>query len=486
MGNRIIWRLVSSFVLLVLCSVLILSFFVSINLRDYLNASITDRLQSNAILVGRVLHDEIRSGTHYTLKALIRGLAFETNTRVTLLDTSGNVLGDSESDTMIMENHAHREEVIKALSTGFGQSSRHSATLDINMKYVAIALKEGAAIKYIVRLSLPLSEVEAQVGHIYKMVLTGGGVALVFVMVIGFLVSRGIIGPLTEMTAVAKAITHGDFSRRLSLQGDDELVVLARSLNRMSDELQQKIKHLQEADRLKTELVANVSHELKTPLTSIMGFIETLQDGAIEDADNSRRFLSIIDRHAKRLSVTVNDLLQLSELEGGRYKLNLETLDLNDLINDVATGFLSATGQRRQQMEVQCQGEPVIIRADRVRMEQAISNVIDNAIKYTPDGGKVIVTVRKRPEGVDITVSDTGIGIPPEHLAHVFNRFYRVDKARSRKAGGSGLGLAIVKHTMLLHGGAVSIDSEHGKGTRITLKLPDDPTGTSTGNPHSS
>jgi two-component system phosphate regulon sensor histidine kinase PhoR len=472
MGNRIIWKLVASFVLLILVSVVIMSFFVSIKLTDHVEEAITGRLGANAALVGSLIQHEIDS-LDKPIQEIVDEIALSVESRITVMDVSGGVLADSWSEAISMEDHSDRPEVRSALLGGVGQSTRMSETMGYRMKYVAVKVGGSGGPEGLVRLALPLSEVDSSVKDIYMVVLMGGLVAVGFVIIMGFYVSRGIIGPLSEMTEVARSITAGDFSRRLKLKGTDELAILAASLNRMSDELAQKMESLEKASLIKTDLVANVSHEMKTPLTSILGYIETLEDGALEDSDNARRFLSIIRRQARGLSNTINDLLELSELERAEAgELEMEELDLRELLREVAAGFDNAAGAKRQALLIGYKGDDMRVMGDRLKIEHALINIIDNAVKYTPEGGEINVLIRDKGERKDISVSDTGIGIPVEHLGRVFERFYRVDKARSRRVGGTGLGLAIVKHTVALHGGSVKIDSEPGKGTVVTISLP--------------
>jgi len=472
MGNRIIWKLVTSFVLIILVSVVIMNFFVSIKLRGYFDESVTARLAANAHLVERLLAHELGEPGR-TIQETVDEIAGDLESRITVIDESGSVLADSWHDASSMENHLERPEVRAALEGGTGQSTHRSDTLGYEMKYFALRINPGKGITGVVRLALPLSDVDSGVKDIYRTVFTGGVIAVLFVIIIGFYVSKGIIGPLGEMTEVARSITAGDFSRRLKLRGSDELVILAASLNRMSDELAHKMESLEAAGKMKAELVANVSHELRTPLTSIMGYIETLEDGALEDPVNARRFLSIIQRQARGLSNTLNDLLELSELEDAESgDFAMKEFDLRELIEEVALGFGGSASARGQRLLKEYKGADMRVTGDRIKIEHALINVIDNAVKYTPDGGEIRVVVRDKKDRLDISVSDTGIGIPVRHLGRVFERFYRVDKARSKSVGGTGLGLAIVKHTVALHGGSVKIDSESGKGTVVNISLP--------------
>jgi two-component system phosphate regulon sensor histidine kinase PhoR len=215
-----------------------------------------------------------------------------------------------------------------------------------------------------------------------------------------------------------------------------------------------------------------VSHELKTPLTSIKGFIETLEDGAIEDKQNARRFLFIIKKHTERLNYIINDLLSLTEIETGKSALEAGKIDIKGLLDEVVWGFGHALSMKKQKLNADYNGQDFNIKADKDKIEQVLVNLIDNAIKYTGQRGNIKVSLFEEKDSIMFTVEDNGIGIPKEHLDRIFERFYRVDKARSRELGGTGLGLSIVKHIVMLHGGHIDIDSEIGKGTKVTVILP--------------
>jgi len=233
------------------------------------------------------------------------------------------------------------------------------------------------------------------------------------------------------------------------------------------------ITELRRLEQVRTEFVANVSHELRTPLTAIHGYLETLLDGALEEPENARKFLEIVFRHTERLGRLTDDLTDLSNIELGRISLRLEPT----AISDVADSVLAIIAPRAVAGQVSVEaklpaGLPEVV-VDRDRLAQILINLVDNAVKYTPKGGHVRVEGRVAERGmVEVTVRDTGVGIPKADLPRLTERFYRVDKARSRDLGGTGLGLAIVKHLVLAHGGELDIDSELWKGTTVRFTLP--------------
>jgi two-component system phosphate regulon sensor histidine kinase PhoR len=231
------------------------------------------------------------------------------------------------------------------------------------------------------------------------------------------------------------------------------------------------ITELKKLETMRRDFVANVSHELKTPLTSIMGFVETLLEGGLDDKGHSRQFMAIIQEHARRLNSLVNDLLDLSSIESKAVVLNREEFSLKTLTDKVFSGFTTQIKKRSLRVENKLPSQ-LSIRADKARIEQVMTNLIDNAVKFNKDSGSIKVYSREESEGLKITVEDSGAGIPLKDLPRIFERFYRVDKARSRELGGTGLGLSIVKHIIELHGGRAGVESSEGLGSQFWFILP--------------
>jgi len=233
---------------------------------------------------------------------------------------------------------------------------------------------------------------------------------------------------------------------------------------------------LRQLERVRTEFVANVSHELRTPLTAIQGYLETLLSGALEEPENARRFLEIVLRHSERLGRLLNDLTDLSNIELGKVTLRKESVPLDELVASVVAIIGPRAARSGVTVTANTPAEVPAVAADRDRLVQVLINLVDNAVKYTPEGGTVTVITRSGGDGtVEIAVADTGIGIPAADLPRITERFYRVDKARSRELGGTGLGLAIVKHLVLAHGGELRIESQEQQGTTVRFTLPSQP-----------
>jgi two-component system phosphate regulon sensor histidine kinase PhoR len=232
------------------------------------------------------------------------------------------------------------------------------------------------------------------------------------------------------------------------------------------------VTELRRLERVRSEFVANVSHELRTPLTCIKGYLETLLDGALDDQAHARKFLEVAGTHAERLDRLIDDLLELSNIESGRVTLAPMRLVLGDVVGGVVAMFERQAAQQGLTLEGLV---PVgqTVRADRDRLVQILVNLVDNAVKFTTEGGSVSIEARPGPAGrVEIRVRDTGVGIPSTDLPRITERFYRVDKTRSREVGGTGLGLAIVKHLVQAHGGELRIESALGHGTTVSFTVP--------------
>jgi two-component system phosphate regulon sensor histidine kinase PhoR len=224
-------------------------------------------------------------------------------------------------------------------------------------------------------------------------------------------------------------------------------------------------------DRVRRDFVANASHELRTPLTSIRGFVEALQDGAINDPETAHRFLEKVRTHSDRMAALVEDLLELSRLESGERPPQWEEVLPSEVVADVVASF-SGIAERKPMHLRQRDAEAPAVVTDVERLRRILENLVDNALKYTPPGGVVEVSTAAAPGAAVIEVRDNGAGIAPEHLPRIFERFYRVDKARSRDLGGTGLGLAIVRHLTESLGATISVQSEVGRGTCFTLRVP--------------
>jgi two-component system, OmpR family, phosphate regulon sensor histidine kinase PhoR len=424
-------------------------------------------------------------------------LAQATAARITWVDAGGRVLGDSDSDPAGMDNHRLRPEIVDALKGQVGSSLRLSPTLGVRMFYLAIPYQGGA-----LRLAVPAAAIDAQVRAIRQEVLLSTALAFLPLGILAAVFARYISGRLGSIIEFTRQLAEGNFRARLSGSSRGELGLLSTKLNETSeklefmlDRLETEHAELEKLENVRKDFVINVSHELRTPLASIQGYTETLLEGALHDPANNLKFLNIIRQNAERLARLTADLLTLSRVELGQQEFKYASYYVSRLLNDDLDGMRPIAERRRVQLvlePVQPEGAEVFCDAEAVH--QILTNLLDNAIKYTPEGGIVTVGARKlgapgdapgEPASrVEFFVRDTGSGIPAADLPRLFERFYRVDKARSRALGGTGLGLAIVKHLARSQNGEVRVESQVDKGSTFFVTLPVQDLGTSSGGTH--
>lgn len=370
--------------------------------------------------------------------------------RVTLLDREGNVLSDTAANAAEMENHGNRPEVMEALKSGEGEAVRRSDTLQKNTYYYAIRLQNGS----ILRISREADSIFRYLETIVP--------SLLLIFICMFIASIGIAHFLTQnLIAPIKRLAA-------NLDGNWEKPYY-EELEPFIQRIREQHLDLLKSAKIRQEFTANVTHELKTPLTSISGYAELIETGMASEEDTAR-FAGGIHKSANRLLTLINDIIRLSELDTGEEVFVTESLNLYQLAG-VCVEMLEPNAEKHK-VSIRMQGQDCMIQGNRMMIEELLYNLCDNGIRYNNENGTVLVDVRPEGEHVVLTVSDTGIGIPKEHQERIFERFYRVDKSRSKSTGGTGLGLAIVKHILEKHHAKLEVDSDTGKGTtmRITFE----------------
>jgi two-component system phosphate regulon sensor histidine kinase PhoR len=405
-----------------------------------------------------------------------RQLAQAAGGRLTVIRSNGVVVVDSEANPAQMENHRARPEFVQALGGQVGSSVRKSNTIGIPFLYVAVPIADGA-----IRIAVPLAEVDRQVLAVRRKILASTALAFLPAIVIAAFVSRWISRRFGSIMNHATELAKGNFRARLPVGSGTEFGQLAKTLNETAGNLQHSMEQLQrehaeveKVERIRKEFVINVSHELRTPLASIQGYTETLIDGALHDPEHNMRFLRIIRHNAERLARLTEDLLTLSRVEQKRQKFEFEIHAVNDLIRDAVELMRPIAEKSNIRLLEEYGPRSAEVWCDSEAVSQIMSNLLDNAIKYTPPGGSITVGAREAGQYHEIFVRDTGVGIPSEDLPRLFERFYRVDKARSRELGGTGLGLAIVKHMVAAHSGTVRVESKLNEGSTFIFTLPTD------------
>ncbi len=456
--KKLIWHLYPVFLIIIVAVLLAVVLYTSHFFRTLYYKQIADDLYVRAQIVEYQIEPMIKSGSFSEIDKVCKSLGAAGASRITIILPDGQVIGDSDENPAVMKNHSDRPEFKAAINRGTGKSVRFSNTLGKNMMYLAIPVKQDGNILAVVRTSMPLTVIEQELIRLYKKIFWTSIIIAVCAAAVSFAVSKKISRPIEQMTKAAQGFASGR-SQRLPIPDTLELAQLAKVLNEM--------------EQVRRDFVANVSHELKTPITSIKGFVETLLDGAIDDPVQTRRFLEIIAKHSDRLNAIINDLLTLSRLEEDdeKRKLSFEERHLKPVL--VSAVELSKIKAEEKQIIIglDCD-EKITAKINSALIEQAVLNLVDNAIKYSQENSKVQISAQKSGSEILIAVGDRGCGIEKEHLPRIFERFYVVDKARSRKLGGTGLGLSIVKHISGVHGGYVTVESSPGKGSSFTIHLP--------------
>jgi signal transduction histidine kinase len=301
-------------------------------------------------------------------------------------------------------------------------------------------------------------------------------VLLVFAVGIAVALGTFLANTLTQrisrLEVAARSLAAGDLGSRAEIAGSDEIARLALTFNEMAARLEEADRKQRRLENLRRDLVAWASHDLQTPLTSIQLQVEALSDGLVEDPETVQRYLHSIQRETRSLSRLIDDLFQVAKMDAGGVELDYTEFSLPDLLCDALDSFSAVASKKEVELSSQVAPEAEMVFMDPARMGRVMNNLIANALRHTPQGGRVCVTARREPDRLLIEVSDTGEGISPDDMPHVFERFYRGEKSRSRTTGGAGLGLAIVLGIVEAHGGTITIESETGNGTIFRLQFP--------------
>jgi signal transduction histidine kinase len=292
-------------------------------------------------------------------------------------------------------------------------------------------------------------------------------------MALGYFQTNALTDRINKLEEASHTIANGELNVRIPVKGNDELAELAKTFNQMAKKLEEAAAKQYEAERLRRDLIAWVSHDLQTPLSSIRAIIEALADGVVDDQVTIQRYLENAQKDIKALSVLIDDLFELAQIDAGGLNLIYDHISLSDLISDTLESFSQLASKKNIRIEgsVEPNLDPVYV--DPQRIGRVMNNLINNAIRHTPDGGQVSVNASRSSKGVEIEVWDTGEGIPPEDVPYIFDRFYRGEKSRSRSTGGAGLGLAIAKGFVEAHEGNISVDSSLVEGTCFKIYIPD-------------
>ena len=587
--RRLIWQLFPSYLLIAVVSLIAVTAYVSLALHRFYMSQTRDELTRMARVVRQELLNADALENPEQVDPLCRRVsgASEDRMRVTVILPSGKVIGDSREDADQMGDHSNREEIMAALEHGFGHATRRSPTLGIHMMYAAVLAKPSTGEGVVIRTSIATTDMNAALRDMLTKIGLCGFAVLVAVTGLSLVISRRISRPIVAMERTASLFSQGQLEPRIPIWTTSELGSLARTLNQMARQLDERIRsttrqrneleailasmvegviavdsdghivnlnraaasllhmdleqahgqpiegvirdvglrnfvqktlrdsqpleielelpidgprffqvqgaqlpddqhpkggavivlhdmtRIHHLEKLRRDFVANVSHELKTPVTSIQGFLEAVSDMGFDDTDKVKQYLAVVTRQAERLNAIIDDLLTLSRLEQDGHQREIHFVESD--IRMIVQSAVEMSGLKAQDKNITLhavESGPVMARVNAALLEQALVNLIENAVKYSDPGKSVQIELSQDDTRVKVAVSDQGCGIAAKHHARLFERFYVVDKGRSRKMGGTGLGLAIVKHIANVHGGTIQLESEFGQGSVFTLCLP--------------
>jgi two-component system, OmpR family, phosphate regulon sensor histidine kinase PhoR len=577
MKRHLLYKIFGTYLIIVVLSFLVLNLFVRDEIRKVMIGQIEKQLLTSAQLV------DLNSPQDISRK--LGQIASISGARVTLIDARGKVFADSEKEVAGLDNHLDRPEIQEARVRGTGKSIRFSKSISTDMLYIAVPIKDGAAIKGYVRLASSLDDVHKAIERTYNSFFLALLIVAVCSLIIAIIFSYRLTAPIRDMEKFTERLRRGDTSGSILLRTSDETKLLADNINYLVDELNNKIRlaneennklvtafasmtegalildagdrieavnrtlnnmlaphhddvtgktlmeafrsvelqqaflkfketgehlyqevtlgdpervilcvslsaikgsegnektmvvfhdvtRLRKLEKTRVDFVANVTHEIRTPLTAILGYLETIRDGAIENREEARKFIDIILEHARRLNRLVEDLLTISKIELGEMNFHMTDVMLSDVLAGVLPLMEPKAKSKNIRLNNLVSAELAPVRADRDRLSQVFVNILDNAVKFTPEKGAITIEAKEQDDFVLVKVIDTGIGIPRDEIDRLGERFYRVDKTRSRELGGTGLGLSIVKHLMMAHGGKMEVESRLGYGTTVSLFFP--------------
>jgi signal transduction histidine kinase len=436
---------------------------VNILKQNYISSRKTDLIkQANIISVvsARYLQD-----ANPYINNVISDFSDNLSARILILNHRGTVVADSFNDINILNRTLNHQEVLTALK-GQSMSQQYYLPEGQWVMYSTAPITDNGDVIGVVFISSSLKDIYNSISQVRGRLLVYSVFLAIAIALFGYFISGFVAKPIKDITDVIREMGRGHLRQRVEVNGSREIIELGNAFNAMS----QRVESL---DKARSEFVANASHELKTPLSSIKVLAQSLVQNPGADLKIYKEFMHDIDSEIDRMSNIINDLLTLVQLDKDKPDITYGDVDLDRLINETLKVLRPLAAAKNIKLNYISE-ESVRIKGDAPKLKQMLINIIDNALKYTPEGGSVDVSLRKKDGRVLIEVVDNGIGIPKDDLPYIFDRFYRVDKARSRSTGGTGLGLSITQKIVYLHNGTINVESNEGEGTRLSIELPID------------
>lgn len=482
-------KLVLSYLAVTLGAILLLSVVVSFAIQNYFANVQREELQSRTVSLAQQIGSSYASyGSWDNMAAQHVGIPLDMQLLAIIIDTSGTVRASNPLHFLVL-NQNNQNTISQVLAQALhGQTSRgqfQSSTDDgdtvTSMYYAAPIYYNGQSNAKIVGAIIAVEPQQYPQGfspgdfitNVNQAILISGLVAAAAVIIFSLMLVRGLTRPLASLTKAAEQMREGDYSRRVEPpKSMDELGRLSQTFNEMADTIESDVNELRRQEQFRRELLANIAHDLATPLTAIQGFSEAMADDVISDPQARQETAQLIAREVQRMRRLVADMQQMTSLESGRAHLDIAPLDMRELVDETLAVIMPECEQAGITLRNEiAPGTPHAL-ADSDRVTQVLLNLLDNARRHTPAGGTLTVGARPTGKLLAIWVSDTGTGIDPADLPNIFERFYRADRSRTGATGGSGLGLSIVKAIITAHGGTITAESQVGKGTRVTFTLP--------------
>ena len=484
--NTIRWRMMFGYVLLTLIGFGVVFLLTTQVIRNYLiNQRVREMQNSMNMITNAVAYDFSQQNSEALHAASVR-YAIQYGGHMLILDHNGVTQVDSSSvfngrrltnrsvaevlwngklqDEMMIsylpETTEESEEPLKPMQWLAKQFSRRKSTV-----YYVQAIRQDDKTIGAVLFSADIQDVLDRVGELSGQITIIMLAVLLAAAFLSILLTGSLTKPIVELTQVIRRMSRGELNQRVKISGTKELMDLGKTFNDMSERIEQ-------TDRVRSDFISSASHEIKTPLATMKILVESLLYQETMDEGMTREFLGDIDKEINRLNAVITDLLRLVQADksGEDVQADFETIDLKDVCKDTIERLVPIAQKRN--IQVIANLKSTRMRGNAVKLEQAVFNLVDNAIKYTNDGGKVSVFCKTEGRECVLRIQDTGIGIPKEDLNKIFERFYRVDKARARSTGGTGLGLAIVERMIKIHEGSIEVESEENQGTTFTIRFP--------------
>lgn len=438
-----------------------IAYFVSAN--QLLNSNV-ERLGNIANLVDYAIDvDDLMQTELERIQMQLEGQLI----RITIIDAMGVVLADTDVRKGGLENHGNREEVMEAFLMGSGYATRYSETLQKDMLYVA---KYSDEKDVVIRIAVEHTGLVTYIRLFFPMFLGSVVISLLISLIVATRYTDSITKPLKRIASLMKEVPENQFHFEPCNYQYEELNIISNTTIRLTSSIQQYVKKRELEKRIRQEFFSNASHELKTPITSIKGYAELIHSGMITDEKTFRDFIERILIETDHMTTLINDILMISRLESNEVEVTTTKIRMNLVVNDILETLKPQAIS--QEVTIQCECEPITIQGNLKQMTELLSNLISNGIKYNKQGGTVWVVLYQHGNHMHIQVRDNGMGISDEDQKRIFERFYCVDKGRSKKMGGTGLGLAIVKHIVEYNQGKIELKSEVGKGSRFEIILP--------------